>query len=401
MTHEPDPQLAIEGGQPVRATPLDFSPPLIGDEEVESVVATLRSGWLTSGPRVAELEERFAAYAEVPYAIATASCTAALHLALIAADVGVGDEVVTTSFTWPATINAILHAGAEPVFADVDAATLNLDPDAIERAITDRTRAILPVHFAGAPCDMDAIEQIARDRGLMVIEDAAHAVEAAVGTRKIGSIGDFTCFSLYATKSLAGGEGGLITTHSEPAAKRLRLLRSQGISRDPWRRREIQTLGYYDVEEPGYKANLGDLHAAAALPGLSQVGARRERRLEIVERYDEALAELEGLAPIGRPEYGRHAHHLYVVRVNAARAGANRDRYAEAMMAEHISTGLHFLPVHTLTWYSTHLPEVDLPVTQRAGSEVMSLPLAAAHTDADVDDVITALHKVHAALSRP
>ncbi len=158
MTAEHDPQLAIDGGRPIRATPLDFSPPLIGDEEVASVVATLRSGWLTSGPRVAELEQRFAAYAEVPYVIATSSCTAALHLALIAADVGAGDEVVTTSFTWPATVNAILHAGAEPVFADVDRATLNIDPGAIERAITDRTSAIMPVHFAGAPCDMDAIE---------------------------------------------------------------------------------------------------------------------------------------------------------------------------------------------------------------------------------------------------
>ncbi len=401
MTAEHDPQLAIDGGTPVRATPLDFSPPLIGDEEVDSVVATLRSGWLTSGPRVAELEQRFAAYAEVPYAIATSSCTAALHLALIAADVGAGDEVVTTSFTWPATVNAILHAGAQPVFADVDRATLNIDPEAIERAITPRTSAIMPVHFAGAPCDMDAIEAIAKTHGLKLIEDAAHAVEAAVGSRKIGSIGDFTCFSLYATKSLAGGEGGLITTASEPAAKRLRLLRSQGISRDPWRRREVQTLGYYDVEEPGYKANLGDLHAAAALPGLPQVGARRARRLEIVKRYDAALADLEGLTPIGRPDFGRHAHHLYVLRVDAARAGANRDRYAEALMAENISTGLHFLPVHTLTWYHQHLPEVELPVAQRAGSEVMSLPLAAAHSDADVDDVIAALHKVHAALIRP
>ncbi|HLK42839.1 MAG TPA: DegT/DnrJ/EryC1/StrS family aminotransferase, partial [Thermoleophilia bacterium] len=257
--------LAIDGGSPVRPTRLDFAPPLIGDEEVAAVVATLRSGWLTSGPRVAELERRFAEHLGAEHAIATSSCTAALHLALVAAGIGPGDEVITSSFTWPATVNAIVHTGATPVFADVDADTLNIHPAAVEASLTERTRALLPVHFAGGPCDMDALEAIAAQRGLAVVEDAAHAVEATVGKRRVGTIGDFTCFSLYATKSVAGGEGGVITTASSSAADRLRLLRANGISRDPWRRKVTHGSGHYDLVEPGFKANLADLQAAAAL----------------------------------------------------------------------------------------------------------------------------------------
>jgi len=396
MSSLPTHTLAIDGARPVRDEMLDFSPPVIGEEEIESVVATLRSGWLTVGPRVAELEQRFAGYVGAPHAIATASCTDALHLALLAAGVGPGDEVITSSFTWPATANAILHTGARPVFADIDAGTLNLDPDAFAAAIGDRTRAVVPVHLAGAACDMDAIERIAREHGLAIVEDAAHAVETVAGDRKVGAIGDFTCFSLYATKSLAGGEGGLITTASGEAERRLRLLRSQGITREPWLRRELRTLGHYDVEEPGYKASLNDLHAAAALPKLDRLEEQWERRAALTARYDAALAPLRGVEPIGRPAGGRHSHHLYIVRIDESLAGSGRDRYAEALLAENISTGLHFLPVHGLTWFRENLPARPLPVTELAGRQVLSLPLAAAHSTADVDDVIAALAKVHA-----
>src|SRR6185312_16050344 len=237
MSESTDTRLALDGGTPVRRTMLDFSPPVIGDEEVESVVATLRSGWLTSGPRTAELEERFAARTGVPHAVATSSCTEALHLSLVAAGIGAGDEVVTSSFTWPATVNAILHTGATPVFADVD-------PDAVRRAVPPRTRALVPVHFAGGPCDMDALCAIATEHGLRTIEDAAHAV----------------------------------------AAERLRLLRAHGITRDPWKRARTHTLGHYDVVEPGYKANLADLQAAAALPKLDRLESFHARRAELVAR---------------------------------------------------------------------------------------------------------------------
>jgi len=389
--------LAIDGGTPVRDSMLSFSPPVLGDEEIASVIETLRSGWLTSGPRTRELEERFAARVGTGHAIATSSCTAALHLAMVAAGLGEGDEVITTSFTWPATTNAVLHAGATPVFADVDADTLNIDPDAVRALVGPRTRAVLPVHFAGGPCDMDAIEAAVKGRGIAIVEDAAHAVEATVRGRKIGAIGDLTCFSLYATKSLAGGEGGIVTTDSAAMAKRLRLLRAHGITRDPWRRAQTRTLGHYDVVEPGWKANLADLQAAAALPKVARIDELRAHRADLVERYDAGLLPLAGIEPIGRPGYGVHAHHLYVVRVDPRLAGADRDTYAAALMAENIATGLHFLPVHLLTWYRENLDPVPLPETERAGAEVLSLPLAAAHSEADIEDAITALRKVHAA----
>ena len=397
MSTERAPRLAIDGGTPVRPRLLEFSPPVIGATEIEAVVATLQSGWLTSGPRVAELEERFAAYAGAAHAIATSSCTEALHLSLRVAGIGPGDEVVTSSFTWPATVNAILQAGATPRFADIDPGTLNIDPSALALAVTPRTRAVVPVHFAGGPCDMDAIQAIGRDRGLVIVEDAAHAVEATVRGRKVGAIGDLTCFSLYATKSLAGGEGGIITTDSASAARRLRLLRAHGITRDPWRRAQTRTLGHYDVVEPGYKANLADLQAAAALPKLGRLDEFRAHRADLVDRYDAGLAPLAGIAPIERPAYGVHAHHLYVVRIDSALAGADRDAYAAALMAENVATGLHFLPVHTLTWYRENLEPVLLPETERAGANVLSLPLAAAHSEADIDDAVAAVCKVHAA----
>jgi dTDP-4-amino-4,6-dideoxygalactose transaminase len=247
---------------------------------------------------------------------------------------------------------------------------------------------------------MDALCAIAREHSLLVIEDAAHAVEATVGDRRVGSIGDFTCFSLYATKSLAGGEGGVVTTRSDEAAELLRLLRSQGITRDPWRRQLSRSLGHYDVTVPGFKANLADLQAAVALPKFDRLDDMHRRRTALVERYDRGLEGLAGIEPIGRSPFGRHAHHLYVVRIDPDAAGGDRDRYAAALTAENIATGLHFLPVHTLTWYRENLEAVSLPATEAAGETVLSLPLGGAHTEQDVDDVLAALRKLHAAFTR-
>jgi dTDP-4-amino-4,6-dideoxygalactose transaminase len=369
-----------------RAEPLSFQPPAIGDEEVAAVAETLRSGWLTTGPRTAELERRFADYVGANHALAVSSGTAALHLSLLALGVGPGDEVITTPFTWPATANVIVHAGATPVFADVREADLNVDPEHVARLVTARTRAIIPVHFAGQPADLDPILELAETRGLSVIEDAAHAAEASYRGRKIGAISDATCFSLYATKNIAAGEGGLVTTDRNDIAEAIAGLRLM--------RRGDGSL--YDIAVPGYKANLSDVLAAIALCQLDKVERHAEIRRRQFALYDEAVAELEGIEPLERDGRDTHALHLYVVRIDAEVAGAGRDEYQRALAAEKIGTSIHFLPLHRLTWYRKRFPDQQaLPVAERAGEEVLSLPVSPAHGDEDIRDAIDALRRVH------
>jgi dTDP-4-amino-4,6-dideoxygalactose transaminase len=365
-----------------RATFLGFQPPAIGEEEVEAVAETLRSGWLTSGPRAAELEERFAGYVGARHVVALSSGTAALHLALLALGVGPGDEVITSPITWPATANVIVHAGAKPVFADVRDSDLNVDPARVAEAVSERTKAILPVHLAGQPCDMDPLLAL----GLPVVEDAAHAAESVYHGRKIGTLSDATCFSLYATKNVAAGEGGLVSTDRDDVAETLRNLRLT--------RRGDGSV--YDVVVPGYKANLSDVLASIALVQLGKVDRHRAIRERQFALYDEGLADLEGIEPLARDPRDVHALHLYVVRVDAERAGAPRDEYQRALAEERIGTSIHFLPVHRLSWYRERFPDQPpLPVAERAGDEVLSLPLSPAHSDDDIADVIGALHRLH------
>ena len=366
-----------------RNTRLGFQPPAIGEEEIAAVAETLRSGWLTTGPRSAELERRMAEYLEAEHVLAVASGTAAMHLSLVALGIGPGDEVITSPITWPATANVIVHCGATPVFCDVRDSDLNIDAALVPSLVTERTKAILPVHLAGQPCDLDPILAL----GLPVVEDAAHAAESRYRGRKIGSISDATCLSLYATKNIAAGEGGLIATNRSDLAEAIRNLRLM--------RRGDGSL--YDIVVPGYKANLSDVLSAIALVQLDKLPehtARRERQFAL---YDEAVAALEGITPLARDPRDTHALHLYVVRVDAGRAGATRDDYQRALGEEGISTSIHFLPVHTLTWYRERFPEQpSLPVSERAGAEVLSLPLSPAHSDADIRDAIEALRRVHA-----
>ncbi|HEV8686078.1 MAG TPA: DegT/DnrJ/EryC1/StrS family aminotransferase [Gaiellaceae bacterium] len=364
-----------------RATFLSFQPPAVGEEEVEAVAETIRSGWLTTGPRTAELEERFAEYVDAKHAIALASGTAALHLSLLALGVGPGDEVITTPITWPATANVIVHAGATPVFVDVLEDDLNIDPARVRDAVTERTKALMPVDLAGQPCDLDPLLTL----GLPVIEDAAHAAEAVYRGRKVGSIADATCFSLYATKNIAAGEGGLVTTDRDDVAEAIRDRRLM--------RRGDGSL--YDIGVPGYKANLSDVLASIALVQLAKVERHREIRERHVTLYDAAVAELDGITPLARDSRDVHALHLFVVRIDPERAGATRDEYQRALADENIGSSIHFLPVHQLTWYRDRYPDVSLPVAERAGAEVLSLPLSPAHSDADVDDAIAALRRVH------
>jgi dTDP-4-amino-4,6-dideoxygalactose transaminase len=366
-----------------RKTFLSFQPPALGEEEIEAVSETLRSGWLTSGPNAEELERRFAEFVGAKHGVALASGTAAMHLSLIAAGVGPGDEVITSPITWPATGNVVVHCGARPVFADVRDADLNIDPAAAAAAVTERTRAILPVHLAGQPADLDPLLAL----GFPVIEDAAHATESVYRGRKVGAISLATCFSLYATKNVAAGEGGMVTTEDDELAADLRNLRLM--------RRGEGSL--YDVTVAGFKANLSDVLAAIALRQLDKVEEHGEIRRRHVAAYDAAVAELPGIEPLARDPRDLHAHHLYVVRVDAEGAGADRNAYQQALREENIGTSIHFLPVHRLTYYRERFPDQPrLPVAERAGGEVLSLPLSPAHSDADVEDAIDALRRVHA-----
>jgi dTDP-4-amino-4,6-dideoxygalactose transaminase len=370
-----------------RKTFLSFQPPAVGDEEIEAVAETLRSGWLTTGPRAAELERRIAEMVGAKHAVAVSSGTAAIHLALVALGIGPDDEVITSPITWPATANVVVHAGARPVFVDVRDSDLNIDPAEVVKAVTPRTKAILPVDLAGQPADLDPLLEL----GVPVVEDAAHAIGAEYRGRPIGSVAQATCFSLYATKNVAAGEGGVVTTDDDDVAGALQELRLM--------RRGDGSL--YDVRVAGFKANLSDVLAAIALCQLDKLDAHTEIRRRHVQAYDAALEELPGLTPLARDPSDRHALHLYVIRVEAERAGADRDAYQRALTDENIGTSIHFLPVHTLTYYRHRYPDQPrLPIAERAGSEVLSLPLSPAHSDGDIADAIDALRRVHASFTR-
>ena len=366
-----------------RSTPLGFQPPAIGEEEVEAVAETLRSGWLTTGPRAALLEDRMAEYLEARHVLAVSSGTAAMHLALLALDVGPGDEVITSPITWPATANVIEHTGATPVFCDVRDDDLNLDPALVPGLVTERTKAILPVHLYGQPADLDPLLEL----GVPVVEDAAHAFESRYRDRKLGGLSDATCFSLYATKNVAAGEGGLVATNRDDLAEAVRAMRLT-------RRGDGSR---YDQTTWGFKANLSDVLAAIALVQLDKLDLHAQIRARQFALYDEGTAGLDGIEPLARDPRDTHALHLYVVRIDAERAGATRDDYQRALAEERIATSIHFLPVHRLTWFRERYPsQPALPVAERAGEQVLSLPLSPAHSDDDIADAIDALGRVHA-----
>ena len=322
-------------------------------------------------------------FLEVEHVLAVSSCTAALHLSLVALGVGPGDEVITSSLTWPATANVIVHCGAVPVFADVREDTLNLAPEQVAQLVGDQTKAILPVDLYGQPCDLDPLLGL----GLPVVEDAAHAAESRYRGRKVGSIADVTCFSLYATKNIAAGEGGLIATRRDDLAEAIDDLRVM--------RRGHGSL--YDIVVPGYKVNLSDVLASIALVQLDKVARHGDVRARQTALYDEGLADLDGVTPVARDPRDVHANHLYVVRVTFA----DRDDVQRAMTEENIGTSIHFLPVHQLSAYRDRLSprQPSLPVTERAGAEVLSLPLSPAHSDDDIRDAIAAFRRVYERLA--
>jgi len=372
---------------------LTFGAPLIGEAEIAEVVDSLRSGWLGTGPKVARFERDFAAYKGADQAVAVNSCTAALHLSLLAAGLGPGDEVITTPLTFCATVNAILHAGATPVLADVDPITFNLDPAAVAARITPRTRAILPVHFAGRPCNMGALVALAEQHDLRVIEDCAHAIESTYEGQAIGTFGDFGCFSFYVTKNVVTGEGGMILARRAEDAARLKTLALHGMSHDAWKRFSDSGYRHYQVVECGFKYNMMDLQAAIGLHQLARVEASWQRRRAIWARYQDAFADLPVTRPAESDPHSRHAHHLYTLLVDEARCGRTRDEFLEHMTAQRIGVGVHYLSLPEHPYYQDRLGwrPVDTPNAMRIGRQTVSLPLSPALTDADVADVIAAV----------
>jgi dTDP-4-amino-4,6-dideoxygalactose transaminase len=394
-------QLAIDGGSPVRDTFLVFGRPSIQEPEIQEVVATLRSGWLGTGPKTHAFEESFRQYVGCRHAVAVNSCTAALHLALDALGIGAGDEVITTPMTFVATANVILHVGATPVFVDIDPRTMNIDPDAIEAATTPRTKAIIPVHMAGRPCQMDRIIEIARAHDLYVIEDAAHAVGASIRGRRVGSIGDITCFSFYATKNLVTGEGGMVTTDNAMWAERIRIRSLHGLTADAWKRYSAAGYQPYEALYPGYKYNMTDLQASLGIHQLARLEANMKARQRIFDMYDEAFSELALLSTPVRDEGIVHACHLYTILLRLEAMRMHRDEFLAALKAENIGTGVHFHAIHLHKYYRERFgySRGDFPHAEEISDRTLSLPLSPDMTENDVTDVVHAVRKVlaHAA----
>ena len=364
--------------------PIDLSPPVITEAEVEAVAAVLRSGWLTHGPRTREFEQKFRALVGASHALAVSSGTAALHLALAAAGVGPGDEVVTTPLTFAATAEPIFYQRAVPVFADVDPVTGNLDPAAVEKAITKKTRAVLVVHLGGYPAEMTAFESLCAARGLFLIDDAAHAVETLCKGRRVGTLGDATCFSFYVNKNLTTGEGGMLLTPHADWARRAAVLRLHGMDRDAWDRYAAGGTPGYDIIEPGYKYNTTDIASALGLVQLTRIEEGYRRRLELARAYDEALADLPGieLPPRPDPESGdRHAWHLYVVRVIDGECPLGRNALAAGLRELSVATSVHYHPLHLMTLYRREFGgrEGQFPEAERLGRERLTLPFSAVY----------------------
>jgi len=380
----------------MRETFLVFGSPKIEEDEIQEVVACLRSGWISTGPRVGKFQEMFRQYIGTKHALALNSCTAGLHLAMLAAGMGPGDEVITTPLTFAATANAIVHTGARPVFADIELPSMNIDPVQIEKKITPKTKAILPVHLCGRPCNMQRILEIAQAHNLVVIEDAAHAIEAVYHGKKIGSLGDLGVFSFYVTKNLVTGEGGMITTDNDAYAEKIEIYGLHGMSRGAWKRYSDEGFKHYQIVFPGFKYNMMDLQAALGIHQLKRIQTYLKRREEIWARYDAAFANLPVMLPAPPEPDTIHARHLYTPLVRLEAMRIDRDRIQQELHRLNIGTGIHFISLHLHPYYRDtygYQPD-DFPNARYVSERTLSLPLSAKLTDDDVHDVITAFTSV-------
>lgn len=386
----------------VRDTFLPFSPPLIGDEEIAEVVDSLRSVWLTTGPKVRAFEERFAEFIGAPGALALNSGTAAMHVALAVLGVAPGDEVITTCMTFCSSVHVIEHMGARPVLVDIEADTLNIDPGRVREAITERTRAILPVHLYGHPVDMDPLLDVAEEHGLAIVEDAAHALPATYRGRMVGRpserVVDLTAFSFYATKNLTTGEGGMLTGPRD-LLDEARIWTLHGMSRDAYKRYSAEGSWRYDVLVPGFKYNMADVQGALGLVQLRRLPEMQTRRRQIVDRYNAAFRSIEELeVPTERPEV-ESAVHVYELRLNLELLRIDRAAFIEELGRRRIGSSVHFIPIHQHTYYREkyRYPEGSFPVADREFARMVSLPLSPRLSDTDVEDVIEAVTEIVAA----
>ncbi|MCP3930793.1 MAG: DegT/DnrJ/EryC1/StrS family aminotransferase [Bacteroidetes bacterium] len=375
---------------------LVFGSPMIEESEINEVVDSMKSGWLGTGPKVAQFENDFKNYIGASNAIAVNSCTAALHLSMVASNIGPGDEVITTPLTFCATVNAIIHTGANPVLADINPITMNIDPFEIKRKINSKTKAIVPVHFAGRPCEMDKICDTAAKNDLLIIEDCAHSIETEFQNRKTGTIGNLGCFSFYVTKNIVTGEGGMIVTEDEELARRLKILALHGMDCDAWKRFSDEGYKHYFVTEAGFKYNMMDIQAAIGMHQLRRIDIYSKRRKEIWNRYNDAFSSHPISIPADPIAGTRHSYHLYTIMIDKEKAGISRDNFLKAMHNLNIGTGVHYLSIPEHPYYQQRFlwKPADYPNAQKIGQQTVSLPLSAKLTEEDVEDVIQAVKSI-------
>ena len=391
-------ELALEGGTPVRSKEnfLVFGAPLIEEPEIEEVVGCMRRRWIGTGPKAQEFEEAFKAFKGSKHAIALNSCTAALHLSMLASGIGPGDEVITTSMTFCASINAIIHCGAVPVLVDCHKHTMNILPEEIEKNVTAKTKAILVVHFAGRCCRMNHIMDIAHIYDLLVIEDCAHAIESEYHGQKAGRFGDMGCFSFHVTKNIITGEGGMVITDDNHFAERIKVIGLHGMSKDAWKRFSDEGFKHYQVVHAGFKYNMMDIQAAMGIHQLKRVDKYWKRRQSVWKKYNEAFNNLPCFIPAEPEPDTKHAYHLYTPLIDIDKVGKTRDWVLNALTAENIGVGVHYLPVHLHPFYRNTFgwKEGDFPNAEWIGERTLSLPFSAALNGNDVEDVIVAFRKV-------
>lgn len=389
-------KLAVHGGKPVRNEFLPAFRALIGESEINEVIDTLKSDWLTMGPKTRMFEEMFREYIGCEHAIAVSSCTAGLHLSLASAGIGDGDEVITSPYTFTSTANVIVHQRARPVFVDVEKDTYNIDTDKIDDVVSRKTKAIIPVHYAGQPCEMDRIVEISKKYGLVIIEDAAHAIGASYKNRKIGTIGDLTSFSFYATKNITTGDGGMVVTDNDELAEKIRALRLHGMSRDAWKRYTAKGSWFYEILYPGYKYNMTDIQASLGIHQLKKLDVMQKRREEMAAIYNEAFADMHEIIIPKVKDDIKHAWHLYAIQINKDSLTIDRSQFIEILRAENIGTSVHFIPLHLHPYYRNRygFKRGDFANAELLYESEISLPLYPKMTNDDVGDVIEAVQKI-------